>query len=400
MYGRDGWIIGGSVVNTDGSMCTTDIRLEDGVIVALGIRPAGDDHDVLYDAGSKYVLPGLIDLHSHLTHYQDVRHDSRALAGITGAYRARLALECGITTVRDIGSHRRIDVAVRDAIRLGYADGPSMLCAGSFVAMTGGHDHVHARVADGPAEVRKAVREQLALGVDWIKLMGSGGFAVPGENPHAPQLSLAEMSAAIDEAGDAGVPVAVHAHSVEAIKRALTAGARSIEHGSFVNHECAELLMERDAFVVPTFAVYQILADSNPRFTEHTERVLAAKIASFEVLRETGAQWGFGSDCGASSPVVSFIDELVFARRTLQLEAAEVLHKATAGNAALLGLHDRGTVEVGKRADLIVTGGNPLQDLNVLRHVEVTVVGGRCYRWPVDAGVGAGATRAQDPGRA
>jgi imidazolonepropionase-like amidohydrolase len=336
------------------------------------------------DVAGKTVMPGLIDAHTHLTVYQDpalLSAGGEGRAIMRGAFLARQALRAGITTMRDMGGYRYTDIDLRNAIAAGQVPGPRLLCSGKVISTTGGHIYYVSREADGPDEVRKAAREQLKAGADFIKVMCSGGVERVDESINALQLNMDEIRAAVGVAQDNGTVVAAHAHPARAMKEALLAGVTSIEHGSLLDEEVAGIMLKKKAFLVPTFSVYAAIANLGlPGLSDRAKFVYESKKKSFKIALKRGVRWGVGTDSGAFSPMSSIVDELVITHG-LGVSAAEVLQRVTAVNAELIGLKDTGTLAVGKRADLIVVKGNPLKDLEVLRNVLMTICNGVVYDW-------------------
>lgn len=169
---------GGRVFGSDGTLRPADVLIEQDSIREVGAQLAVPASAQVVELAGKAVLPGLIDAHTHLTHgYEGVVEDREVGQGVRSGFQALRALRAGLTTVRELGSYRQADIALRDAIRAGRALGPRMLCAGTYLTITGGHGHPKGRAADGPDEVRRAVREQFLAGADLIKVMCSGGAA-------------------------------------------------------------------------------------------------------------------------------------------------------------------------------------------------------------------------------
>lgn len=378
---------GGHVFTPEGRVEPANVMItQDRIASVEAVQSEAPGNVRTVDATGLTILPGLIDLHTHLTTYVGVERESLARSAFVGAERARRALRTGITTVRDLGSYGQVDVELRDAIRAQQVAGPEVVCAGSFISITGGHGSPRSREADGVAEVRKAVREQLKANVDCVKLMCSGGVISTVESPAATQFTSAEIRAAVQEATAVGKATVAHAHPAEAIKRAVRAGVTSIEHGSFLDHEGAKLMAANDVFLVPTFAVFDIIGNSG-RFPELGERarcVLGRKEIAFRSALEADVAWGVGSDSGAFSPVESFIDEMVYLVNGAGIGHKEVLSAASWGNAKLLGLGDRGCISPGYLADLVLVRGNPLSDLTALRRVEYTVRKGELLDWTLE----------------
>lgn len=377
----------GEVFIPEGKLVKSTVLITGGVISAVGERVEVPPEAKVINASGKTVFPGLIDLHTHLTIYEDpwlLSAGAEGKAVLRGAFLARQALRAGITTMRDMGGYRYVDIDLRNAINAKLVSGPRLLCAGKVVATTGGHIYYVAREADGPAEVRKAAREQLKAGADFIKVMCSGGVERVNESINAVQLTSDEIRAAVEIAADHGTVVAAHAHPTRAIKEAVKAGVASIEHGSLLDEETAEIMAEKKAFLVPTFSVYAAIAKLGlGEISERSKAVFEAKKKTFELALKKGVPWGIGTDSGAFSPISSIIDEMVLTHE-IGVSVAEVLQRATAINAELLGLKDTGKIEAGKRADLIIMQGNPLQNLEALKNVEITICNGMLYDWQDD----------------
>src|SRR5690242_3543250 len=212
------------------------------------------------DLAGHTLLPGLINCHVHLCFgaeadpVRPMREESLAMTAVKALLRARLTAEAGVTTVRDLGGRDYAEMAVRRAIQEGWVVGPRIVAAGRPVCMTGGHGHFLAREADGPDDVRKAVREQLKAGADVIKLIATGGVMTPGVEPGSPQLTLEEMRAAVEEAVKAGRRTAAHAQGSTGIADAVEAGITTIEHGIFLTDEIIAAMKRKGTFLVPTLA--------------------------------------------------------------------------------------------------------------------------------------------------
>lgn len=376
---------GGRVLLEDGVLHDLDVEVRGATIarVARGIEPTEATRVV--DLGDRALVPGLIDAHTHLTHgYESVVGDREAAQGVRASFQALRALRTGLTTVRELGSYRNVDVALRDAIQAGRALGPRMLCAGAYLAITGGHGHPKGRETNGVDECRRAVREQALAGVDLIKVMCSGGAARADESADASQFTAGEIEAIVDEAALGGRKVAAHAHPTRSIKWALQAGAYSIEHGTFLDDECCELMVASGAFLVPTLNVYRTIAESErwPHLQERTAWLYAEKVRTFRRSVELGVKWAVGTDASMFLPVEEYYRELVAISEVLQLDPARVLIAASKGNAELLGIEGVGAIAEGQHADLVVLeNGDPTRDLSALRDVKYTVVGGRLIDW-------------------
>jgi imidazolonepropionase-like amidohydrolase len=342
------------------------------------IRPSTKDK--VFDISGKSILPGLIDAHVHLCldgspdPMTSLLRDSTPQLTLKAAHHARQTLNAGVTTIRDMGGKDYVDLAIRDGIESGLLQGPRMICSGRVVCMTGGHGCQFGREADGMDEVREAVREQLKAGVDFIKLMATGGVMTKGVDPGATQFTLEELLAGVEEARKAGRRTATHAQGTEGIKNSLWAGVNSIEHGFFLDDEAVDLMLEMNAFLVPTLnAPYQIIRGGVkrgvPRYA--VEKSKAVMKSHFQSVRRaykakipiaTGTDAGTPFNCHGEN--LKEMELLVKAAMT----PMEAIVATTKIASEVLTLEKKvGTLEKGKLADLIVVDGNPLKDIRVLQ---------------------------------
>lgn len=329
----------------------------------------------IYDAAGLFVMPGLIDAHTHLTLHPEApeRHEYHPATPFLSARAAAEMLAGGVTTVRDLGGNSHVDIALRDAVERGDVPGPRILAAGQPIAATGGHIHYFCHEADGPDQIRKAVRTQIKAGADLIKIMLTGGSANIDEQPERLQLQPDEINAAMIEAREADRRVAVHAHTGRAVGLAARSGATSVEHGALLDDDGIQALIDTGCTLVPTHAVYGSLAQSADRSPEQRDaltRLLEKKEVVLAKAIAAGVRLGIGTDSGRHFPHGRIADELR-ALVGLGLSLPDALCAATNGNAELLGIaHDTGSITPGKRADLLMLRDNPTTELDALTRIE------------------------------
>lgn len=381
------------------------VRIEGERIAAVGTALAVPNGARIIDLDGATLLPGLIDLHTHLTsrmgvHWEDglvkttPGHDA-----LWGAHNARITLEAGFTTVRDMGpTWPFVDVDLRNAINEGAVPGPRMLVAGNYVTSTGGAGDarqfsiyvdvpVVKNLADGPDEVTKAVRTNLKNGADFIKILATGAVLSKGIAPGAQQYSDAEIQAAVTEATRWGRQVGSHAHGAGGIKASIRAGVRTVDHGSDLDDEAIALLnaSNRRTFYVPTLYTSAAIAEEGEKNNipaserERSRQMAAVKEAGFRRALAAGIPIGFATDAAV---IPHGRNAREFAIRVgLGESPMRAIVAATSLNAEIIGWQDRvGTVEAGKLADLIAVAGDPLRDIAELERVLFVMKGGTVHR--------------------
>lgn len=387
----------------------TTLVIEDGKIVRIAegfVAPAAGDK--LISLADLTVLPGLMDMHTHLQsqHSKDAYTErffmDQAEYALRSTVYARKTLMAGFTTVRDLGDNGVTTIALRKAIREGWVPGPRIYTAGKSLATTGGHaDPTNGLRGDfrrdpgpvegvisGPDEARKAVRQRYKDGADLIKLTATGGvlsLATSGQNP---QFTMEELRAIVETAHDYGMIVAVHAHGTEGMKRAVLAGVDSIEHGTYMTDEIIGLMKEKGTYFVPTNLAGDWVASQSkvPGYFPDVVRTKAATIGP--VIRETfrkahaaGVKIAFGTDTGVSPHGENAREfELMVAGGMSPMKA---IQSATLTAAQLLRIDDRlGTLEANKLADVIAVRGNPLTDIAALHEIAFVMKEGVVYKSP------------------
>jgi imidazolonepropionase-like amidohydrolase len=381
------------------------IRIDDGRIVSVTPWGAGSrgGADVI-DWSAYTVLPGLIDLHTHLVgdiSSADVAaplSSSAARDSLIGAAHARATLAAGFTTVRDVGTYRAlVDVALRNAINAGLVEGPRMFVAGAYITITNGGGEVtglpegtvvpeemRRGVANDADEVRFRVRELLAGGADFIKVIATGAVFTSGTVPSTPEYTEAEIHAAVEEAAAAGTYVIAHAHGAQGIKNAVRAGVRSVEHGSYLDDEGIELMKEHGTWLVAD--IY------NGDYTEEvghrdgwSEEILRKNRETTDIQREgfrkavaAGVHVAYGTDAGIY-PHGNNARQFAYMVR-YGMTPIEAIRSATIDAAAALGRgQELGAVASGRYADLIAVTGDPLADITRLEHVAGVIKEGHLF---------------------
>jgi imidazolonepropionase-like amidohydrolase len=357
------------------------------------------------DCRGATLMPGLTDAHVHICAVTENITDQHRYhpPSYIAARAMRRAEEClmqGFTTVRDAGG---ADYGFRLALEEGHFPGPRLLVSGHYISQTGGHGDKRRRaewtapidccvgmigsIADGEAEVRKAVREQLRRDVDQIKIMASGGAMSPSDELDTTQFTVAEMRAAVEEARAVGTYVLSHAYSDTAVRNAIEAGVRSIEHGNLIREPAAKAIKEADAFLVPTMITYEMIYREGKRYGIGDHQIQKIDLARQQSVQGLTYAYRAGCKIGSGSDLLGDM----MSQRAVELELKaqvmtpmETLLSATRVNAELFRMSDViGTVQPGKYADLIVVAGDPLRNLRVFQnpdHLRLIMKGGRIHK--------------------
>ena len=363
--------------------------------------PAFDPHNVI-DGKGHSLLPGMINSHVHLCNdgsadlFAQVLNDSVPIATIRSVINARLTLAAGITTVRDCGAASQIAIEISKAVDRGLIEGPRVRAAGRVVTMTGGHGHFIGREADGPDEVRKAVRAEIKGGAHFIKVMATGGVLTPGVDPSETAFQLDELQAAVEEAHKAGRPAASHAIGNGGIKNALRAGIDSVEHGFYLDDEAINLALKNETFLVPTLIAVDQIVNNGAKggipdwVVKKAEGESGHHRESFVLAVKSGVRIAAGTDAG--TPFNPHGDLALELAKMVEfgLPPMLALLAATSNAARLLRMDDQiGSVEKGKVADLILVPGDPLKDIGAMRRPALVMKSGRVVHNQVGHAVAA-----------
>ncbi len=366
--------------------------------VAPTAQVAAQPGDSVVDLGAMTALPGLIDVHTHLTMnpdfdpYREVT-STDAKEAINGVVNARATLLAGITSVRNVGASGYVDVDLRDAVNSGQVAGPHMLVSGPLIGITGGHcdDNLlpfryHAvgdGVADGIAAVQHMVRQNIKYGADLIKICATGGVLSKGDDPQASQFTLEEMQAIVADAHRLGRKVAAHAHGAQGILWATEAGVDSIEHGSYINDEAIAEMKKRGTYLVPTLYLEDWMVENGhlPPYS-HQKMIDVSAVAKNNIRHaiQAGVKIAMGTDA-AVYPHGLNAHELDVYVNQMGMSPLAALQTATLNAADLMGWSAKtGTLEPGKWADIIAVDKNPLDDIRILQDVKFVMKGGVVYK--------------------
>ena len=370
------------------------------------VSPSPDDNYI--DLTGYYVLPGLIDMHVHLTNQSSNRAYLERITlnaadyAIRATKNAENTLMAGFTTVRNLGDSDTVTISLRNAINDGIVIGPRIFSSGKTISSTGGHgDSTNSLnqtltsdlgpkdgVINGELDALKSVRYRYKENADLIKITATGGVLSNAKDGQNPQMTLNEIRAVVDAAKDYGFKVAAHAHGSEGIKRATLAGVDSIEHGTLMDKEGAQLMREKGTYYVPTLLAGKWVADKAlikdyyPPFVEKKALEIGPKLQStFSMAYQSGVKIAFGTDSGVS-PHGENAKEFALMIAAGMSEKDSIL-SATIYAAELLGKKtDLGSISKGKYADLIGVSKDPLTDIKVLETVDFVMKGGKVVKQP------------------
>jgi len=405
----DTLIYAGRLIDGESDRAVNDvtIRVDGGVIssVERGFSDA-NANDVTIDLRNQTVLPGLMDTHVHLTGEYSARSNlnrftlNEADYAYDAAKYAKRTLDAGFTVVRNLGDSFNVTIALRKAIASGDVPGPMILTAAKGLSSTGGHGdstngwaaHFDADptpkdgVVNSVEDARRAVRQRYKDGADWIKITATGGVLSVAKNGQNPQFTEEELLAIIETANDYGLRVAAHAHGTEGMRRAVLAGVASIEHGSFMDEEVMDLMIERDTYFVPTILAGNWVAEKATIDGFFPELVRPKAAAIGPIIQDTfarayarGVPIVFGTDTGVSAHGDNAQEFALMVKGGMP--EMEAIQTATSIAADFLDISEtHGRIEAGKQADIIAVRGDPLSDITTLENVSFVMKGGHIYK--------------------
>ena len=374
------------------------ILIENDIIVKVG--PAATTQAppdaIAIDLPNATVMPGLVDVHTHITESpKDIGYPSLGISipreALTGAKHARITLEAGFTTVRNVGAGGYSDVALRDAIADGDVPGPRIIASGPALGITGGHcddnllapefHHSAEGVADGVPGVQKMVREVIKYGADVVKVCASGGVLSRGDSPEHSQFTPEEMRAIVTDAHRLGRRVAAHAHGAESIRWAVDAGVDSIEHGSYLDEAGIAAMKKHGTYLVPTIYLQEWFLENAEKLHLPAYAIAKARvifpIAQKNIARafKSGVKVALGTDAAVYPHGLNAKELGAYVK--LGMTPVQALQSATVNAADLLGWSDKiGTLEAGKWADVVAVDGDPTVDVTTVEHVRFVMKGG------------------------
>jgi imidazolonepropionase-like amidohydrolase len=385
------------------------ILIRDGKITAVGADIQIPSGAQTIDLSHSTVFPGLIDCHTHLADgsqqgnidpiYQ-LKHTAAEMA-LESVPNARVFLESGFTTVRDVGVYRALtDIALRDAIAKGYIVGPRMFVAGAYVTISGGAGAMTGFAPDitlpwdlrygeanSPWEVRQKIRLLAAAGVDHIKILSSGAVLTHGSNPQSQEFTPEELSAAVDEASHFGLRVEAHAHSPAGIKNAIRAGVASVEHATLIDDEGIALAKQHGTYLDMDIYDEECIEEEGKNgsmtadFLEHDRDLGEKQRQNFTKALHAGVKLSFGTDAGVC-PYDRSIDQFAFMVK-YGMTPMQAIQSATTSAADLLGKSEiLGSIAPGKYADIVAAYDNPLDDIHAIEHITFVMKEGKIYKPP------------------
>ncbi|HET6843346.1 MAG TPA: amidohydrolase family protein [Candidatus Angelobacter sp.] len=363
--------------------------------LAVGNPPAGMKEINLPNAT---LLPGLIDAHTHITYDPNFGYQELGISipkeTLIGAKNARVTLEAGFTTIRNVGARGYADVALRDAVNDGLVPGPRMLVSGPALSIAGGHCdqnllpfewHAQAEgTADGIEAVQHKVRETIKYGADLIKVCATGGVLSKGDDPRASQYTLEEMKAIVADAHRLGRKVAAHAHGSQGIAWAAEAGVDSVEHGSYIDDAGIQAMKAHGTYLVPTLYLGDWMAENAAKiglpemYASKMRTIIPIARQNIKKAFDAGVKIAFGTDAAVYPHGLNAHEFAVYVK--LGMTPVQAIQTATVNAADLLGWKQIGSIEPGNYADIIAVNGDPTKDVTLLENPAFVMKGGVVYK--------------------
>jgi imidazolonepropionase-like amidohydrolase len=395
----------------DGTVAENQIILTDGEYIKCVVNawelPEGflSGYELI-DLGDKFVMPGLVECHVHISEFgapETFKTNATFLPGdpaLMGLKNAGAQLMAGFTTLRNCGSPGFIDVSLKNAINSGMFAGPRIVASGSCIGSTGGHadshyglhiktqnEYIDGQIADGPDGARRAARFVIKYGADLVKFMSTGGVTTARTTLGAQQFTYDEMRAMIEVAEMYGVTTATHAHGTSGIKTAVKAGVTSIEHGTIMDDECVELMVKKGTYLTPTIIAFKQIfkhgaaAGMPPFALEKTRQAGEYHEVSFRKCRDAGVKIVFGTDAGSPcNPHGNQYDEFKYMCE-FGMTPRETLIAATKTGSELLRMQNSiGSIDAGKYADVIAVSGNPIENIEDMAKNCFVMKSGEIYK--------------------
>ena len=354
------------------------LTIANGLIVSISDREPIERNEFL-DLNRYTVLPGFIDCHDHvcLDPGDEIAQaqEPQGWLAVRGAARARTIVEAGVTTLRNAGEHERLDLSLKRAIETGMIPGPRLLTAGIWICRTGGHGWVDEIEADGPWEIRKAIRNEVKYGADWIKIMVTGGISTPNSDARMSDFTEEEIFAAVDEAHRLGKKIAAHAHGGAGVNSLIEAGVDSIEHGFYLTESQLHEMAKRGIYLCSTYGIIDAIINEPTSPDYSREGCIRVEKTIFQMLTKAiqeNVLIVVGTD-GNHGKMAVELDALIKSGYS----HSQAIKALTSEAAEFLGMNEQiGSIKKGLKADLVAIDGDPLGDIYAIENIKLVMKNG------------------------